>query len=554
MVCGLAFIKCAMLCAVVASAFSEPATAQQLPASAPAWLRAAPAESLAAWGRTAARRNDNATAAAYFWYAMARAPSRRLEWLREYADQLTYAGSAAAAVPLYQESLTQANLTVEKERRARLGLALALSWGDELERARDEYDAWLRLAPYDVEAHLGRARVLSWISRNGAAKRAYERALFLDPDNLEAQRNLARVQSWRSKHRDAQRRLEEHVRRHPDDSEAALFLAQSQTWLGRPDRATSTLEDLLAREPENRSARQLQSQLRLQLQPSTSMRYDESHQSDDLAIRGVRVVSNWTINDGLTSLGPRFVVEHYDPKEGAGITTSGIGAFCRHRFRDALEWTTWMSVDRLGVGENDHVRLTYDTYVTLWPNDVLRFDAGSSRTALDNVRSLQQNIVATYLNLGADVLPNELTRFAIHFNWGDYGDGNQRIWDQLIAEFRLRTNPHVVVGLNSTAFRFSELEDNGYFNPREYVSNGATVRLYNVSGQRFWFDFGGMAGAEHPSPGEDHFIWSLGVQLRVAATSSSSLLFHANHYSSATASSSGFARSTFGIAWRAPLF
>lgn len=543
-----------MLYAVVVCVFFEPATAQELPTSAPAWLRAAPAESLMAWGRAAARRNDNATAASFFWYAMARAPLRRAQWLREYADQLTYSGSAAAAVPLYQEYVSQTDLTVENERRARLGLALALSWSGKLEDALREYDAWLLHSPYDVEVHLGRARVLSWMNRNGAAKSAYEYALSLDPDNLEAQRNLARVQSWRSKHRDAQRRLEEHVRRHPNDSEAALFLAQSQTWMGRPDRATRTLENLLAREPENRSARQLQSELRSRMQPSTSMRYDESHQSDDLAIRSVWVTSNWTVNDGLTSLGPRFVVQHYDPKEGPGITTSSIGAFGRHRFQDALEWTTWLSVDRLGAGEDDHVRLTYDTYVTLWPNDVLRFDVGSSRTTLDNVRSLQQNIVATYLNLGADLLPNELTRFAIHLNGGDYSDGNQRTWGQLIGEYRLHTDPHVILGLNSTAFRFSELRDNGYYNPGEYFSAAATVRLYNVSGQRFWFDLGGTAGAEQPAPGENHFIWSLGAQLRVAITSSSSLLFHANHFSSATASSSGFARSTLGVAWSAPLY
>ncbi len=247
-------------------------------------------------------------------------------------------------------------------------------------------------------------------------------------------------------------------------------------------------------------------------------------------------------------------MQHYDPDEGAGITTSAIGAFGRHRFQDAVEWSTWLSMDRLGSGEDGHVRMTYDTWVTVWPSDVLRFDVGSNRTTFDNVRSLQQNIVATHANLSMDVLPNELTRFVGRCNWGDYSDGNQRLWGQVIAERRLRSVPRVVAGLTGTAFRFDELLDNGYYNPSRYVSYGATLRTFNVEGDRFWFDVSGMAGAEHASPADEHFIWSLGAQLRFGVTQSASIIVHAHHYSSATASSSGFARTNVGIALRAPLY
>lgn len=508
---------------------------------------------MVAWARLAAQRNDNAEAATFLWYAIERAPSRRAEWLREYADQLTYSGSAASAVPIYREALERPSVTVEEERRTRLGLALALSWAGEFDQALHEYDAWLDVFPYDLTAQLGRARVLSWKNENAAAERAYDHIVRQQPSNLEAQRNFARVQGWRSRHRAAGRRLELHVRLYPDDAEAAYLLAQSQMWLGRPDRAARTLDGLLARNPNDPHAKLLQSQLRARTRPSTDMRYDESRQSDDLVIRTIRVGSDWSAHAGLTTLGPRFFVQHYDPQQGPGITTSGLGAYGRHRFQDALEWTGWLSVDRLGAGESSHVRLTYDTYLTVWPHDVLRFDLGSNRTTFDNIVSLQRNIVATYANIGVDVVPNELWRLVTRFNWGDYSDGNQRTWGQLVLERRLRTHPRIIAGFTSTAFHFTELKDNGYFNPRDYVANGLTLRSYNVSGRRVWFDLSGMAGAEHTNPTDNHFIWSLGGELRVAVTTHSSLVFHANHYSSATASSSGFARSTLGIAWRASL-
>ncbi len=113
-----------MLCAVAGSVSSEPATAQQLHTSV--------ADSLVARARAAAWRDANAKSAALFADALQRAPSRRSEWLREYADQLTYSDRADAAIPLYREALARPGMSIAEERRTRLGLALALSWDGNL--------------------------------------------------------------------------------------------------------------------------------------------------------------------------------------------------------------------------------------------------------------------------------------------------------------------------------------------------------------------------------------------------------------------------------------
>jgi tetratricopeptide (TPR) repeat protein len=59
-------------------------------------------EALVNAARAAAARNQNARAADYFARAAAADPARRQEILREYADQLTYAGRSAEAVTLYR--------------------------------------------------------------------------------------------------------------------------------------------------------------------------------------------------------------------------------------------------------------------------------------------------------------------------------------------------------------------------------------------------------------------------------------------------------------------
>ncbi|WP_166802132.1 hypothetical protein, partial [Microvirga pakistanensis] len=52
--------------------------------------------------RQAASTNDNREAARLFEQAIASAPERRGELLLEYADQVSYSGRPADAVPLYR--------------------------------------------------------------------------------------------------------------------------------------------------------------------------------------------------------------------------------------------------------------------------------------------------------------------------------------------------------------------------------------------------------------------------------------------------------------------
>jgi thioredoxin-like negative regulator of GroEL len=123
------------------------------------------------------------------------------------ADQLIFSGQPERGIPIFREILASGKLSPDDTHRARLGLALALSWNDDLDASLGEYDALLAANPGDTEARLGRARVLSWQDRLGPSKSAYEDVLAKDAGNAEARRGLARTQSWRGMQLDAQDRL-----------------------------------------------------------------------------------------------------------------------------------------------------------------------------------------------------------------------------------------------------------------------------------------------------------------------------------------------------------
>ncbi|MDP3937210.1 MAG: tetratricopeptide repeat protein, partial [Deltaproteobacteria bacterium] len=483
--------------------------------------------------------------------AIAEEPSWRLLWLRELADQMTYAGFAEKAVPLYEEYLDSGTASPEDALRARLGLALALSWTDQLEQSLKEYEALLADDPGNRDAQLGRARVLSWRDRQGPSREAYVEVLAQDPLNAEARRSLGRVQSWRGRQRDAQRQLSEFVAENPDDNEGVFLLAQSQDWMGRPDKAKKTLERHLQNSPDDTRSRELLKDIEFRERPATRVDYQESHQSDQLTIHGISAEQNVFLNDGRTVVGPRYQFYRFNQKKTDvdHINVNRPGLYARHRISDSLQWAGAAFIDLIDVegARKDREIFTYDTSLTYWPNDLLRFDVGSSRTTFDNLTSLRRGIAANFANFSVDVTPDELTRITGRYNWGDFTDGNVRNWGQAEIERRIWNHPALFVGYQYTGFDFRREFNNGYYNPDTYNSNELIMRTTGLLGERFTYQFDGGYGAEQATPGGQQSIWRAGTSLNYSIFDRLTIGGRYNYFSSATASSGGFERGTTGV-------
>ena len=503
--------------------------------------------------REAARNDRHQESIALYRQAMTLAPERRGEWLPELADQLTWSGKAGDAVPLYREALANA-ATPEQRRRARLSLALALSWNDQLDESLSEYDALLAEDPADRDARIGRARVLSWQDRQGPALEEYERVLADHPDDLEALRGAGRVQSWRGRHRDAARRMEALLASHPNDREATRILADSLEWMGRPDRAERTLREQLAADPADARAAALLDELEHDQRPTSRVNWSMSHQSDDLRITTTGFEHAFALNDGRTSVGPVYALGLFQPDHGPvdEILVNRPGVRASHRFDDAWAWNGRLSVDVIDTrgASGDHVRPTWDTFVSYCPNDSLRFDAGSSRSLFDDETSLRKGISAVYGNLSMDYTPDELTRITPRFSYGDYSDGNRRPWWQLEGERRVWQHPRVSAGWRYTGFDFAEQLDHGYYNPNHYHSNEVLLRAWDQLGERVRWFVGGSVGYEVSTPGNDKPIWSAGTDLAYELTRDLELEAGYHYFSSRTSGTSGFERGTGSLRLR----
>jgi tetratricopeptide (TPR) repeat protein len=514
------------------------------------------ADRTVAAAREAAREHRNAQAAVLFEWAISQAPSRRREWLLELAEQMTYSGRSKEAVPLFREVQKAGFTSPEEARRMRIGVARALSQRHQLPASLREYQALLRRDANDIEARLECARVLSWMDRHVSAKREYEAVLRQDPRNEDARRGLAQVQSWRGRHRDAQRRLSRFLQDHPEDEEATRLLAQSQEWMGRPDRAERTLRGLLARRPQDGRALELLGEIESRDRPESGLEYQQSQQSDDLTISSESFQHDLRLNNGRTTVGPRYQHWGYEPEQGPdSVSVERVGAHARHRFSDRMELNHNVFVDRIEPSTGkERTLLTYDTYLTLWPNDTLRFDIGSNRTTFDNVKSLKQGITATAVSVSMDVVPDRMTRLTTRFNWADYSDGNHRRWTQLEAERRVgtakRQGRKLFLGGRYTHIDYDRQLNNGYFNPKSYRQVVATARFHGRANDRLSYDFEGSYGREDAEPDGRRPFSSAGARLSYKVKARTEIEVRHSFFSSEQVSSGGFSRQTTAVSVR----
>lgn len=475
------------------------------------------ADGLVTRARAAAHGDRNGESARLFEEALRIDPSIRPAILREYADQLTYSGDARRAIPLFREFLAVPQPAAE-QLRARLGLALALSWSD----------------------------------RNRESKQEYERALALDPSNEDSQRSLGRVQSWRGKQRDARARLSRFLAGHPDDTEALFLRAQANVWSGRSDLAAADLDRLLASKPAHEGARKLNEQLRRDSRPAGVVSSRRSTQSDGLRIHDTELRHEWTSHEGLRTAGASYARLDFDPPAGDDVAIDRISGTFRERWGDGFELNARPALEFVHATRGTAAtELTWNAWGTWWPSDDWRFDLSSSRATLDNIRSLRAGILTTGASLSADYTPDENTRITPRLAIDRYTDGNRRTFGQLELERRVYNHPRVLAGARLTSFRFSRQLDHGYFDPSGYRSAALTLHTYGTLAGRLEYDVSGAAGVERIASEGTKPLRIGGANLSYPLTPRLRAEAGFDAFSSRQASSSGFSRRTLHAGLRA---
>lgn len=479
------------------------------------------AEAALQQAREAARADRHGAAIEAYARAIAAAPGQRTAWLLEYADQHTWAGRLDEAVALYQEALAGAD-------RRQAGRAL-----------------------------VGLARALSWQGRHAAATGRYREALALDPGDDEARRGLARVLSWRGHHHEAAALMQAHLAAQPGDPEARWILAESLEWMGRPDRALAVLHapaggahataEAGGRGPERVAARR--GDLQAALRPALRLDLRQFDRSDGLAIDEQALSGRTALAQGRGHAGARLSQARYQPQPAPGGTAPGIrvqrlGMGGRWRFHDRLEWNADLGLDRIdsaGPGA-DHDKLTWSTWLTLWPRDGLRLDLSSTRHTFDSEITLRQGLTATQTALSADLTPDDRLLFGAKVEQTRHADGNTRQGGELQARWRAWPAPRAWLGARVLQWRFDRPGQPGYYNPARYRSVELTLQASGWTDAGLYWELRFAPGRETEGGGTSRGIRSGSVLLAWTPRPGSTLELAYDHSTSRTQPGSGFAR------------
>lgn len=367
-----------------------------------------------------------------------------------------------------------------------------------------------------------------------------------------AQHSLALALSWSDQHRQALEAYGAVLADDPQDARALAGRARSFHWMGRPDKAEAALKLVPAEAARGEEAAGIRRDIERNRRPLAELSGRLTRQSDELEISAFRLGQHFYARSGAFEINPFYEHIRYRPKVGTAADVDQPSLGFRARFADWGQLAGQAALELQHFAGRDRTVPTFEASLALLPRDDLRFDLSAARRTLDNVRSIERNITADHLFASGDYWPTPLWRVTGRGDAARFSDGNERLWVQAEVERRLSRGPNIFVGARATAFGFSKLLDNGYYNPKSARSAELTARGWDQIGRRTWLDLAGSLGPEDAEPGGLKLGYSGRAKLTHGITKRLEASLTAEAFSSRAVTDAGFSRRSLiaSVGWR----
>jgi len=500
---GLPVVFAALMLVGVAAVGSTPSAATQA-LSADACLDSA---------RTAAAADRHVESIRWYHRAIARDSTLAGELNLELGNQYTWADKPDSAVTFYRAHLASHPDDIDAE----IGLGRALAWSGRLKEGIAVYrQALPHAGDRTDEVRLGLARAEGWRDDHEAARRDYDAVLAHDSSNVDARVGQAQVTNWAGRHRDASAMYESILQNHPDNSDAREGLAAAQYWMGRTDLSLATLKDA----KPTASGITFKNDVERSIAPDASYMYEQNKDSDDIE-RRTHTFDAGVWSDELTRLGGEYGHGTFEQPGRPDVSRNWLAAVLQRRFNSAwaahaaVGWQ-WNSFDRSKLNaqpywQDDFNLFTVDGYATWTPRDWVRWDFGYFHGSLTNPDAIFRGITLNAFSAGLDwrFRSNLMNTAAADLTF--YSDDNTRTgfedrleW-QPLWRLPIRLNHRFTSTTGLGYFGFSKTDpDNGYYDPRQYVSIYEELALDMTFSKRARGHIGGRFGFDREN-GDDWF-------------------------------------------------
>jgi len=488
------------------------------------------------WARVYTYADMHTEAIRLFEEVRTKYPERAQEILRELGDQYKWNKDLPKSIETYEEVLRKdpGNITAE------IGLAEALAWNDKHVEAIKSYDDVLKKDPNFVQALIAKAEVLSWMDKLEESQKLYKRVLKIDPGNLKARMGEARVMVWGGYHRKAVAKYNAILRDHPDDAEALEGLAYAYHWDGNEAKTLEVVKRVIAIAPGREAARNLYIDIKNARAPYAVNYNWYWEDKNKLSVQGTGQRMG-LYPDALTMVEGIYEWRKSRQK-GMGaskINVSGVGI--KRKFSDQIEMNSYLYGSNFG--HIDYSAFTTDTWLTIRPDDVWRFDLSYNRETFDDVGSIYNKIIVNSGGASFDFKPDRFFFASASFKRGLYSDGNTQNTVFVKAEYRLCQKPYMKAYYNYYYSGWGKMMNSGYFNPKKedshsgggYISFDLTEKLF-VEGQ-------GSGGYEYQTPKAYHPTYFFGGSLNYRISSNWTASLHGETFRAfVDANSNGYSR------------
>lgn len=319
----------------------------------------------------------------------------------------------------------------------------------------------------------------------------------------------------------------------------------SQLGVSGEDEAMDEFDTAFGRRQAYTDLRSLRDRLEDMRRPVVNADFARSTQSDNLNITQLEASGDLFFSVGRDRARFGYQNIDYSPRSGGGVEQNSLGGNGTYRINDwsAVTGDFWVNAIKAHNGPTEVVP-TYDIFVTLWPNDLVRIDLDAKREIFDNVTSLVEGITADAFGASIDYSPSDDLRMSLRTDYSSYSDNNEREEAEFEAVFRVLSAPAVQLGFRAAGFEFSKLLNDGYYNPKSYESAEGMIRVQASITNKLNVELAASGGAEHADPGGIKPLVRASLQASYKLTKDWTLDGGLSYFSSRDTNSSGFARST----------
>lgn len=500
-------------------------------------------------GDAAAHDDRHADAISLYEDAIRTDQNARSVVLPKLAQQYLWSDKTTKAMELFAEYL-HGN---PQDCDARMNFALALSWGNQLEKSKAQYEQVGQACPERAtEARLGEARVLRWMEKSRKADAAYGDVIWskdpwkkYDPDyEREARLGIAQDSLAMGDNRSAHELFADLIKSGSKDPAAFEGEAVSALHLGLPDHALASLQAAKQAGVKDRNLDDLEQHAVALGRPTLSPTVTGFNDADGTTYRAAEVKGGF----GWSQRGRTEVIT------GASRLTQGDqaiqarwgGVAVEQRFNSS--WAVRAESRITEYAGSDFKPLTME-FDGIWtPRDGSRIDVAAARVQeSDNVTALRNRLMGTFVSVGTDerITDHDSISFSV----------DHTSWNQGSVRMRYRVNPsHQFEGLHGIRVEMPTLfqtYNHGFdfplFSPRRYIEAGPGV-AWSHWYQRHWqLSLYGRLGAQKESAAPWRGLGTFEAQIERELWKTWGFRCAAGWSSSSLASATGFRRRSFTI-------